>query len=71
MEISAAEFCDMYIPTLEDFDMKCDAKYYPALRRLYMVEPSTLIEPGMVFASLTAMHVFIIGLVKTTHEDMT
>jgi hypothetical protein len=24
MEISAAEFCELYVPTLEEFDMKCD-----------------------------------------------
>ena len=70
MEISAAEFCDMYVPTLEEFDMKCDAKYYPALRRLYMVDPSTLIETGKAFANSTAVQVFVIGLVKTTHEEM-
>ena len=71
MEISAAEFCDMYVPTLEELDMKCDAKYYPALRRLYMVDPSTLIETGKAFANSTAVQVFVIGLVKTTHEEMT
>ena len=71
MEISAAEFCEMYVPTLEEFDMKCDAKYYPALRRLYKVDPSTLIKPDMAFANSTAVQVFVIGLVKTTHEEMT
>ena len=71
MEISAAKFCELYVPTLERFDRICEPKYYPALRRLYMVDPSTLIETGKVFASSTAVQVFVIGLVKTTHEEMT
>ena len=70
MEISAAEFCKMYVPTLERFDRMCDAKYYPALRRLYMVDPSTLIETGKAFANGTAVQVFVIGLVKKKHEEM-
>jgi hypothetical protein len=70
MEISAAEFCELYVPTLEEFDRICEPKYYPALRRLYKVDPSTLIKPDMAFANSTAVQVFIIGLVKTTHEEM-
>jgi hypothetical protein len=69
MEISAAEFYDMYVPTLERFDGLCEPKYHPALRRLYTVNPRSLIDPGKVFANRTAVQVFVAQLVKKTYEE--
>ena len=68
--ISRIKFCEQYAEWLELIDPIIGAKYYPAIRALYMKDPESIIPSGTTFTNSHQAIGFLFTLLIETHKKM-
>jgi hypothetical protein len=68
--VSAVEFCELYVPILEQIDHTILPEYYPAIRNLYRTDPHDLVTPEQVFVSRDHVVGFIYCLLLREHKRL-
>lgn len=70
MRVYAIEFCRIYTEILEEIDWLIMPEYYPAIRAMYMIDPTDLIKPGHEFPSRDAVYGFIFRMLLKKHAEL-
>lgn len=68
--LNATQFIEQYTAIVEEFDNIAHPETYPAIRRLYCIDPHDLIPPHACFVSLEHARGFVATLLMKTVAEM-
>lgn len=68
--ISAIEIVSRYMEWLEMIDATINEKYYPAIRKMYCIDPHDLIRPVAVFTCEEHAVGYIYCMLLKSHENL-
>lgn len=68
--LSASQFCEQYTAIVEEFDHIAHSDTYPAIRKLYCIDPHDLISPHACFVSLDHARGFVATLLMKMAAEM-
>lgn len=68
--MTAVQFIDQYTAIVEEFDQIAHPNTYPAIRRLYCIDPHDLISPSGCFVSRDHARGFVASLLMKTVAEM-
>ena len=68
--MTAVQFIDQYTAIVEEFDHIAHPDTYPAIRRLYCIDPHDLITPNGCFANIEHARGFVATLLMKTVAEM-
>ena len=68
--LNATQFIEQYTTIVEEFDHIAHPDTYPAIRRLYCIDPHDLIPPHACFVSLDHARGFVATLLMKTVAEM-
>jgi hypothetical protein len=68
--LNATQFIEQYTAIVEEFDHIAHPDTYPAIRRLYCIDPHDLIPPHACFVSLEHARGFVATLLMKTVAEM-
>ena len=68
--MSAEQFIEQYTAIVEEFDQIAHPDTYPAIRRLYCIDPRDLITPYACFVSLEHARGFVASLLMKTVAEI-
>ena len=68
--MTAVQFIEQYTAIVEEFDQIAHPDTYPAIRRLYCIDPHDLIPPHACFVSLEHARGFVATLLMKTVAEM-
>ena len=68
--MTAVQFIEQYTAIVEEFDQIAHSDTYPAIRRLYCIDPHDLITPYACFVSLEHARGFVATLLMKTVAEM-
>jgi hypothetical protein len=70
MPVSAIEFVTKYVDWLEVIDHVVKPEYYPAMRKMYCIDPHDLVRPDTFFTSESHAIGLIWCLMMKTHKQI-
>lgn len=68
--LSASQFCEQYTVIVEEFDRIAHPDTYPAIRRMYCIDPHNLIPPHACFINREHARGFVATLLMKTVAEM-
>lgn len=68
--LNATQFIEQYTAIVEEFDHIAHPDTYPAIRRLYCIDPHDLIPPHACFVSLDHARGFVATLLMKMAAEM-
>ena len=68
--MTAVQFIEQYTAIVEEFDHIAHPDTYPAIRRLYCIDPHDLISPNGCFVSRDHARGFVATLLMKTVAEM-
>ena len=68
--LNATQFIEQYTAIVEEFDHIAHPDTYPAIRRLYCIDPHDLITPHGCFVSMEHARGFVATLIMKTVAEM-
>lgn len=68
--LNATQFIEQYTAIVEEFDHIAHPDTYPAIRRLYSIDPHDLISPNGCFVSRDHARGFVASLIMKTVAEM-